>query len=770
MEPIEYLRALRSKWFVVVAAGLVGVLATWLLTPERPVQARQSGIAQYNATHTLIQEEAGSDGRSVDLNRAALLTRTGEVPRRVVEKLGLNVSPPVLATSVTVETDSNVRTLTITVADPDGPTAALLANTFAAETVAYLDERERARQQRLLDIANARADALQRQSIELQAQIPTLRADRQALAQAQYDAVVRQFGLAYEQAQAIAAQDPTLSGLVTLEEAVPIGVVQGGIRAPSSRSGRILIIGPVALLLGIGLALLLYRLDTRIRTKEDAEEAFGLPVVTEVPLLPWRTRRHHVVPGPESGAPTVAEAFRTLRSSVRFMTPCTLAPDGGGPRSTGVGLPARVGAKGAQVLLVTSPGAGEGKTSVVCNLAASFARAGHSVLIIDFDLQYADSENWLEVVGPARRVQASDRLVPIAELARRTSIPGVRVVADWATGDATEAVELGASLVTSARSAAEVVILDTPGLLVASDASELVSSADAVVLVCKAGGTSSATARRTAEVLGRFRASVLGVVLVGVRPQRRLARLQRDRLRPVPPSSGDASPPSSVASSAPSGPPPPPIPERSTRAAASALPPSAPSVPAVPPAPIPERSTRAAAGALSPPVPTRLNGASRPEPPAVPAPRSETPGAAPLLPSPASTPAAASLHPAAAALRRSGAATPAIATDAPAVAATTPLPAPPSVAAAGPGGAPVPRPTDPVASPPVDAKPPAIPGARPPVAVAPRAASAAATPAGGPPAPPRWPRPANPASSRSGFAREWSVLMTAAMRTLRRGR
>ena len=188
MEPIDYLRALRARWYVIVVAGLAGVIATWLTTPDRPAPIQTSGIEQYTATHTLIQEEVGSDGRSVDLNRAALLTRTGEVPRRVVDKLGLDVPPAVLATSVDVQTETDVRALRITVTHQDGPTAARLADTFAAETVAYLDERERARQQRLIDVATARAEALQRQSIELQAQIPTLREDRRALAQAQYEA------------------------------------------------------------------------------------------------------------------------------------------------------------------------------------------------------------------------------------------------------------------------------------------------------------------------------------------------------------------------------------------------------------------------------------------------------------------------------------------------------------------------------------------------------------------------------------------------------
>jgi capsular polysaccharide biosynthesis protein len=431
MEPIDYLRALRARWYVIVVAGLAGVIATWLTTPDRPAPIQTSGIEQYTATHTLIQEEVGSDGRSVDLNRAALLTRTGEVPRRVVQKLGLDVPPAVLATSVDVQTEAEVRALRITVTHQDGPTAARLADTFAAETVAYLDERERARQQRLIDVATARADALQRQSIELQAQIPTLREDRRALAQAQYEALVRQFGVAYEQLQAVASQDPTLSGLVTLEEATPLGVAQGGIRAPATRGGRIMLLVPVALGLGVAVVLLLHRVDTRLRTKEDAEAAFALPVVAEVPLLSWHEQRRLSLPRPGADPPPhFAEAFRTLRSSVRFMAPRALTPDPAVPGVAGIPAPAAT-ATGAEVLLVTSPGVAEGKTTVVCNLAASFARAGHSVLVLDFDLANPDTAARLGARGGAVRVSPGEPNVRAADLARPTAVRGVSVVADW---------------------------------------------------------------------------------------------------------------------------------------------------------------------------------------------------------------------------------------------------------------------------------------------------------------------------------------------------
>ena len=52
-------------------------------------------------------------------------------------------------------------------------------------------------------------------------------------------------------------------------------------------------------------------------------------------------------------------------------------------------------------------------------------------------------------------------------------------------------------------------------MLTTNDASDLLASADAVVLVLRAGQTRSGPAQRVSVVLARFRAEVLGVVLNG---------------------------------------------------------------------------------------------------------------------------------------------------------------------------------------------------------------------------------------------------------------
>jgi hypothetical protein len=76
--------------------------------------------------------------------------------------------------------------------------------------------------------------------------------------------------------------------------------------------------------------------------------------------------------------------------------------------------------------------------------------------------------------------------------------------------------EAARRLLEEARTLANVVIVDTAPILSASVTRELVTLADAVVVVCRSGRATSHAADRCAELLERLGAPTLGVVLVGV--------------------------------------------------------------------------------------------------------------------------------------------------------------------------------------------------------------------------------------------------------------
>ncbi|HJP66900.1 MAG TPA: Wzz/FepE/Etk N-terminal domain-containing protein, partial [Actinomycetota bacterium] len=98
----------------------------------------------------------------------------------------------------------------------------------------------------------------------------------------------------------------------------------------------------VGLAFGIGLAFLREKLDDRLRGRADLEERLGTSVLAVVPQIPGWKRRHGArlasVDHPRGAA---AEAYRTLRTSVMFAA----------------------AQRGMKVIMLTSPGAGEGKST-----------------------------------------------------------------------------------------------------------------------------------------------------------------------------------------------------------------------------------------------------------------------------------------------------------------------------------------------------------------------------------------------------------------------
>jgi Mrp family chromosome partitioning ATPase len=154
--------------------------------------------------------------------------------------------------------------------------------------------------------------------------------------------------------------------------------------------------------------------------------------------------------------------------------------------------------------MVTSASPREGKTSTSANLAAVFAEAGASVLIVNCDFRRPMIHRLLNVEDLPRTVQS-------------TSIPGVKVVTNvLADPNANPAQVVAAQrqVIAAARERFDVIILDTAPILTANDAVEVVGSADLVLLIARAEVTTSDKAERMMEVLIRLEAPIGGVVLV----------------------------------------------------------------------------------------------------------------------------------------------------------------------------------------------------------------------------------------------------------------
>lgn len=543
MEPVEYARLIRRRWRVVAACCLISAVAVWVVSPSTPA-ARQP---EFVAEHTIIRDtDAAASAAPQALATVGLLVKTGEVPRRVATAIGYQREPVILARSVTVETDEQLGTLTIA-ATGDGRTAASrLANSFAEETLAYLGERaQQAREKTNAEVGDRLA---RRQAAidDLERQSDVARAEGRSpdLIDARRDAELRLFSADQELQQKQADLAPPTAGFTTLEAASPdLARPKGaGFTVPASRPIRAGGAAALGLLLGIVVVLIVERVDPSINLRSAAERAFRLPVITEIPFSARRRRSEVLtVTEPSSG---VAEAYRALRA-ILLLVPSNVLRDGGDserraptpdptPAPGPVAVPSIIGPVGAaarppakepagpvepKVILVTSAGPSEGKTTTVANLAASFAETGRSVLVLSCDFRRPTIHEHLgvrEAWGITEVLDGGADAPRLADVLKQSTIEGVRIATSGSPIDSFGEVSAGGrNLVLEAKGLADIVIIDTAPLLVAHEATELIPAADTVVVVCRAGQTSKEDAARARELLTRLQAPVAGVALVG---------------------------------------------------------------------------------------------------------------------------------------------------------------------------------------------------------------------------------------------------------------
>jgi capsular exopolysaccharide synthesis family protein len=474
----DYFQVLRRRLLVLAAGLLLGAIAGWVTAPG---EARRE--TTFRATHTLIYDPAGEQGYNI--NQVALLATSGEVPSRVAARLQLDRSAVRSAVSAVAETE--VSTISITGHSADMAQAVSLADVTAEELVAELGRRDQA----VFDAEGRRLTAAVETAQRRFGAVPPK--DTSALTTAHAE-----LGTAQRALEQYQSAGPRKSQLRTLEKATATAISSAGVRAPNSKPVRATLLGGLALMAAVGGAVALDRLDTRIRTKRRAEEAFGAPVVAEVPSIA-KSAQGQLLARTQPTSPFV-EAYRGLRTFLALWAPEQGADDG------------------HRVIVVSSPAAGEGKTTTVAHLAAMLAEIGRSVLIVSADLRRPRIHEYFDrpgVPGLVDVVNPTPDAPAFADLDLSTSVRGVRLVPSGpSVENPAPVLEHARDLVALVRDMADFVLIDTPPLLIANDAAEFGRYADGMLLVARAGQTPIEAAESSVEMLQRLEIPIVGVVLV----------------------------------------------------------------------------------------------------------------------------------------------------------------------------------------------------------------------------------------------------------------
>ncbi len=259
-----------------------------------------------------------------------------------------------------------------------------------------------------------------------------------------------------------------------------------------------LIFGAIlGLLLGMGAAFLREFMDDSVKNPDELERLTGLPVLGMLPALKSLSPRSIALQTYHEPKSPLAEAIRSLRTSLRFST--------------------REGA--SKSTFITSSAAGEGKSSISLNLATAYAQAGNKVLIIDADLRnptlhklfklenYQGLTNYLAGGGSSSDIS---RPTMIKNLYTITSGPIPPDPVELLSGQ-----RMG-TLLSNASANFDYIIVDGPPVLGLADALVLSGLCDATILAVEAGKTRKVTLMKSLKRLERAHSNIVGLLFTRV--------------------------------------------------------------------------------------------------------------------------------------------------------------------------------------------------------------------------------------------------------------
>jgi capsular exopolysaccharide synthesis family protein len=194
---------------------------------------------------------------------------------------------------------------------------------------------------------------------------------------------------------------------------------------------------------------------------------------------------------PAAGA---SEAYRSLRTTLLYAVANT-------PPTT--------------VILITSPGLMDGKSTTCANLAVVLAQAGKETLVIDGDLHKPSLHKIFGVPNVNGMVNVLSSEYDLSEVCTEP-FPGLKILS---TGplppNPTELLISGrlAPLIGQARQLFDYVLIDSPPTELVSDPMIIATQADAVMLVLNSEEPSKASMHRAVHDLEAVGANVVGTVM-----------------------------------------------------------------------------------------------------------------------------------------------------------------------------------------------------------------------------------------------------------------
>lgn len=273
-----------------------------------------------------------------------------------------------------------------------------------------------------------------------------------------------------------------------------------------------MVAGAAGFLLSLGVALFRNSLKHAVQDASDIERHTGLNVYAEVPFSKAQAELSKLISMKAAGTHVLAqtatddiavESFRSLRTAMQFAL-----VDGPG-----------------NVVVVTGPSPGVGKTFSCINLACVLGMAGKRVLLIDADLRRGHVNQYFGLPREPGLSEVLSGAIPVQSVIRSQLMSNVDLLmtgvlppnpAELLMSQAT------GKLIKEVSERYDLVLIDAPPVLPASEAAVLATHAAATLFVARAEQTSVSEIDEAVKRLGHSGAKVKGVILNGLNLSKRL--------------------------------------------------------------------------------------------------------------------------------------------------------------------------------------------------------------------------------------------------------
>ncbi len=264
--------------------------------------------------------------------------------------------------------------------------------------------------------------------------------------------------------------------------------------------------------LGFVLAFIIEFLDGTIKTIDDIEKR-GLTILSLIPSIGMDSKKNKKT---KKYKKLVKDVKKIQRRLITHEDPKSPVSESYRTLRTGL-LYSKTKADKGNVILISSPGPGEGKTTTIANLAITYANLGKKCVIIDTDLRKPVAHTIFDVnrePGITRFISGiNDK---IDDLIHKTQIENLSLITCGAVPPNPSEVlasDRMNNLIEYLKENFDVILFDAPPLLAVTDSFITMKYANQFILVVRSSHTQKGGLDRALELLKQANAPLTGVVI-----------------------------------------------------------------------------------------------------------------------------------------------------------------------------------------------------------------------------------------------------------------